>query len=144
MLVIMKTGLFWYLELSVCVGDMKQQTNIRFSLFFKRLKLILYFLIINHDVIYIYITLRYVSVQGSAVSGLQERNRTYWHKICPASCYMIPSIVGGILQSRYQVLLLSCNMFRNRLLTISAYTFRNLHSVTNYMLLSQEFDHWAH
>jgi hypothetical protein len=27
--------------------------------------------------IYIYITLRYVSVQGSAVSALQERNRTY-------------------------------------------------------------------
>jgi hypothetical protein len=27
--------------------------------------------------IQIYITLRYVSIQGSAVSGLQERNRTY-------------------------------------------------------------------
>jgi hypothetical protein len=43
--------------------------------------------IIFYNLIYIYIyiyiytniykTLRYVSVQGSAVSGLQERNRTY-------------------------------------------------------------------
>jgi hypothetical protein len=38
-------------------------------------------------------TLRYVSVQGSAVSGLQERNRTYQHKICRANVI------------RYQVLL---------------------------------------
>jgi hypothetical protein len=61
--------------------------------------------------IYIYKTLWHVSVQGSAVSGLQERSRTYKHKICHATCYTIPSIVGGISQSRYQVLLLSCNMF---------------------------------
>jgi hypothetical protein len=33
----------------------------------------------------------------------------------------------------------------HRLLTKSAYTFRNLYSVTgNYMLLSQEFNHWAY
>jgi hypothetical protein len=49
--------------------------------------------------IYIYITLRYVSVKGSSVSGLQLRNRTYKHKICRATCYTIPSIVGGVLQS---------------------------------------------
>jgi hypothetical protein len=61
--------------------------------------------------IYIYKMLRYVSVQGSAVSGLQERNKTYQHKICHATYYTTPSIAGGILQSRYQVLLLSCNMF---------------------------------
>jgi hypothetical protein len=51
------------------------------------------------------LTLRYVFVQGSVVSGLQERNRTCYHKICRATCYTIRSIVGGILQSRYQLLL---------------------------------------
>jgi hypothetical protein len=43
--------------------------------------------------------LRYVSIQGSAVSGLQERNRTDKHKICRAACYTIPNVVSGILQS---------------------------------------------
>jgi hypothetical protein len=110
------------------------------------------------DHIYIHKTLRYISVQGSAVSGLQERNNLLtqnlscnmsydtkycWRQItkpipsivavvqhviryqvllaayykadtkyccCRVTCYTIPSIVGGILQSRYQVLLLLCNM----------------------------------
>jgi hypothetical protein len=61
--------------------------------------------------LYVYKTLRYVSGQGSAVSALQERNRTYGHQICRITCYTTTTIVDGILQSRYQVLLLSCNMF---------------------------------
>jgi hypothetical protein len=34
-------------------------------------------------------------------------------QICRATCYTIPSIVCGTLQSRYQILLLSYNMFVN-------------------------------
>jgi 5-keto 4-deoxyuronate isomerase len=61
--------------------------------------------------------------------------------------YTIPSIVGGILQSRYQVLLLSCNMFVrsrcrlhythiNRLYTISSIVGGILQSRYQVLLLS--------
>jgi hypothetical protein len=54
--------------------------------------------------LYMYKTLRYVSIHGSDVSGLQERNRTYQHKICRATSYTIQSIVA-VMQHVCQVTL---------------------------------------
>jgi hypothetical protein len=65
--------------------------------------------VMQHDIRYQVLLAEYHKADTSC-SGLQERNKTFLHEIFCATCYTIPSIVGGILQSQYQVLLLSCNM----------------------------------
>jgi hypothetical protein len=63
---------------------------------------------------YIYIYIKRLGMFPFKVQlfqGCKSETEPINTKSCHAACYTIPSIVGGILQSQYQVLLLLCNMF---------------------------------